>query len=380
MRSIDQSDFETANIEFIEFWMQDPFINTATRPNADQSTGGKLYFNLGNISEDVLKDGRRFYENGLPTPTAPAQVDNTSVWGRVPLNPIQVTNAFSNDAADRAYQDLGFDGNNDDSERIRRAPYLTQLQGTVNSTAFQAVQKDPSADDYTHYRDASFTAADGILKRYKNFNSPEGNSKVNDGSEFSSAATLYPDAEDLNRDNTMNESEEYFQYVVEIKPVNDPVMQIGVNYIVDKKTVNITGLPDGSSRPETWYQFRIPIGAYNKKIGNIPDFKSIRFMRMFLTDFEDEVVMRFGTLELTRNIWRTFQSNKLDSTGIYSPITTTVDFNVNGVNIEENDKRTPLPYRTPREIQRQQIQSNNGVNLLQNEQSMSLQFCGLGKK
>ncbi len=378
MRNIDQTDFETANIEFIEFWMQDPFINTTTRPNADKSTGGKLYFNLGNISEDILKDGRRFYENGLPTPTAPSQVDNTSTWGRVPLNPIQVTNAFSNDAADRVFQDLGFDGNNNDSERVKRAPYLTQLQGAVNAGAYQLAAQDPSSDDFSNYRDAVFTPNDGILKRYKNFNNPEGNSKVNDGSIFSSAATLYPDAEDLNRDNTMNESEEYFQYIVDVKPVNDPTMQIGVNYIVDKKTVNITGLPDGTTRPETWYQFRIPIGAFNNKIGKIPDFKSIRFMRMFLTDFEDEVVMRFGKLELTRNIWRRFP-NKIDSSGIYSPVTSSAEFNINGVNIEENDKRTPLPYRTPREIQRQQVQSNNGVNLLQNEQSMSLQFCGLGK-
>ena len=378
MRNIDQTDFETANIEFIEFWMQDPFINTATRPNADKSSGGKLFFNLGNISEDILKDGRRFYENGLPTPTAPSQVDNTSTWGRVPLNPIQVTNAFSNDAGDRVFQDLGFDGNNNDSEKVKRAAYLTQLQGAVNAGSYQVASRDPSSDDYIHYRDAAFAPTDGILKRYKNFNNPEGNSKINDGSIFSSAATLYPDAEDLNRDNTMTESEEYFQYIVDIKPVNDPTMQIGVNYIVDKKTVNITGLPDGTTRPETWYQFRIPIGSFTNKIGKIPDFKSIRFMRMFLTDFEDEVVMRFGKLELTRNIWRRFP-NKIDSSGIYSPVTSSAEFNINGVNIEENDKRTPLPYRTPREIQRQQVQSNNGVNLLQNEQSMSLQFCGLGK-
>ncbi|MEO6547553.1 MAG: cell surface protein SprA [Ferruginibacter sp.] len=378
MRNIDQSDFETANIEFIEFWMQDPYIKTQARPNADRSNGGKLYFNLGNISEDVLKDGRRFYENGLPTPTSPSQVDNTSIWGRVPLNPIQVTNAFSNDAGDRAFQDLGFDGNNNDSEKVKRAPYLAQLQGNLSGAAFQLAVKDPSSDDYTHYRDAAFGGTDGILKRYKNFNNPEGNSQISDGSIFSSAATLYPDAEDLNRDNTMNESEEYFQYIVDIKPATDPTMQIGVNYIVDKKNVNITGLPDGTTRLETWYQFRIPIGSYNKKVGNIPDFKSIRFMRMFLTDFDEEVVMRFGTLELTRNIWRTFP-NKIDSSGIYSPISSNAEFNVNGVNIEENDKRTPLPYRTPREIQRQQVQSNNGINLLQNEQSMSLQFCNLAK-
>ncbi|MEJ7586234.1 MAG: cell surface protein SprA [Ferruginibacter sp.] len=378
MRNIDQSDFETANIEFIEFWMQDPFIKTPSRPDANLSTGGKLYFNLGNISEDVLKDGRRFYENGLPTPTAPSQVDNSSVWGKVPLNPIQVTNAFSNEATDRLFQDIGFDGLRDDSERVKRAPYLAQLQGAVNTAAFQAAAADPSADNYTNYRDAAFSPNDGILERYKNFNNPEGNSKVSDGSIFSSAATLYPDAEDLNRDNTMNESEAYFQYTVDIQPAGNAQMEIGVNYIVDKKIVIIGGLPDGSTpRPETWYQFRIPIAA-GTKIGNIPDFKSIRFMRMYLTGFQEEVVMRFGTLELTRNIWRTFK-NRIDSTGIYSPITTNADFNVNGVNIEENDRRTPLPYRTPREIQRQQVQSNNGVNLLQNEQSMSLRFCGLAR-
>ncbi len=373
MRNIDQTDFETANVEFIEFWVQDPFIKAPVSPTA----GGKLYFNLGNISEDVLKDGRRFYENGLPTPNAPAQVDNTTVWGVAPLNPIQVTNAFSNDATERQYQDVGFDGLDDAGEKTKRAPYLAALAPILNGTALQLVTADPSQDDYTHYRDAGYTNSDGILKRYKNFNNPQGNSKVNDGSIFSSAATLYPDAEDLNKDNTMNESEEYFQYIVDIKPQTDPTMQIGVNYIVDKKVVPVK-LVNGNTRNETWYQFRIPIGDYNKKIGNIPDFKSIRFIRMFLTNFSDSVVMRFGKLELTRNIWRRFQ-NKIDSSGIYSPISTSVDFNVGAVNIEENDKRAPLPYRTPKEIQRQQVQSNNGVNLLQNEQSMTLQFCALGK-
>ena len=373
MRNIDQTDFETANVEFIEFWVQDPFIKTPVSPTA----GGKLYFNLGNISEDVLKDGRRFYENGLPTPNAPAQVDTTTVWGVAPLNPIQVTNAFSNDATERQYQDVGFDGLDNAGEKRKRASYLAALAPILNNTALQQVTADPSLDDYTHYRDASFTNSDGILKRYKNFNNPQGNSKVNDGSIFSSAATLYPDAEDLNKDNTMNESEEYFQYIVDIKPKTDPAMQIGVNYIVDKKVVPVK-LVNGNTRNETWYQFRIPIGDYNKKIGNIPDFKSIRFIRMFLTSFSDSVVMRFGKLELTRNIWRRFK-NKIDSSGIYSPISTNVDFNVGAVNIEENDKRSPLPYRTPKEIQRQQVQSNNGVNLLQNEQSMTLQFCAMGK-
>ena len=370
MRSIDQPDFETSNIEFIEFWLQDPFILKPT------STGGKLYFNLGSISEDILKDGQRFYENGLPTPNAPAPVNQTN-WGRVPNNPNQVTNAFSNIPEDRAYQDIGFDGLTDTAEANKRQAYLAQLATNfgTGSKAYQDALKDPSSDNYLNYRDPRFGGPnDGILARYKNFNNPEGNSPINGGTSFSTAATLYPDAEDLNRDFTMNQTEEYFQYIVDMKPQTDPIMEIGQNFIVDKKSVPIN-LVNGLTRNETWYQFRIPISEYNRKIGQIPDFKSIRFMRMFMTDFEDSVVMRFGLLQLTRNIWRKFQY-RVDGTGTYTQASGS-SFNVGAVNIEENDKRTPLPYRTPREIQRQQTTGNNGVNLLQNEQAMSLQFCNL---
>ncbi len=371
MRNIEQTDFETSNIEFIEAWVQDPFILNPS------STGGKLYFNLGNISEDILKDGRRFYENGLPTPNAPAPVD-TTIWGLVPRNPIQVTNAFSNVPEDRVFQDIGFDGITSEEERFRRQAYLANLSSTfgTGSPVYQQAEADPSSDDYIHYRDGRFGGDVGILERYKNFNNPEGNSPVSGGGEFSSAATLYPDAEDLNRDNTLNETEEYFQYTVDLKPSTAPEMEIGTNFIVDKKVVSVS-LANGQTRNETWYQFRIPIGSYNKVVGNIPDFKSIRFIRMFLTDFQDDVVVRFGELQLARNIWRKFQY-KVDSTGLYSP-TSAVPLNVGAVNIEENDQRLPLPYRTPREIERVQTLSNNGVNLLQNEQAMTLQFCDLPK-
>ncbi len=370
-RNIDQTDFETANIEFIEAWVQDPFI---LKPNA---AGGKLYFNLGNISEDVLKDGRRQYENGLPTPNAPAAVD-TTVWGVVPRNPIQVTNAFSNDPADRQYQDIGFDGLNDADEKVKRSAYLAGLAASFGTTSaiYQNALNDPSSDDYKHYRNASFQPADGILARYKNYNSPEGNSPIDNGGTFTSAATLYPDAEDFNRDNTLNQTEEYYQYIVDLQPTTSAQMQIGQNFIVDKKVVPVA-LANGQTRNETWYQFRIPINSYDKKIGNIPDFKSIRFIRMFMTDFNDTAVVRFGELQLTRNIWRNFKY-KVDSTGMFTPANGGT-FNTGAVNIEENDTRVPLPYRTPKDIQRQQTLSNNGTNLLQNEQAMTLQFCNLDR-
>jgi len=374
MRSIDQTDFETGNVEFIEFWVLDPFIKN-TNP-----AGGQLYFNLGNVSEDILKDSRRFYENGLPTPTIPATKDS-SRWGVVPLNPIQVTTSFSNDPNDRPYQDVGLDGLNDDTERIKRSVYLQDLANLfgTGSIAYQGAFADPSTDNFRYYRDGYYDQNNtGILGRYKQFNNPQGNSPIaSTNSQFSSAATLYPDAEDLNRDNTLNEVEEYFEYKVDVKPSTDPNMQVGQNFIVDKKFVNVA-LANGNREEQVWYQFRIPISEYAQKVGNIPDFKSIRFVRMFMTGFEDSTVLRFAELELIRNQWRRF-TYKLDTSGIYTPINVNggTTFNVGAVNIEENDKRDPIPYRIPPGIERVQSLSNGGINILQNEQALSMQICNL---
>ncbi len=373
MRNIDQTDFETNNVEFIEFWLQDPFIENNANP-----TGGKLYFNLGTISEDILRDGQRQYENGLRTPTNNATLDSSTKWGQTPSNPLQVTNAFSNEPSDRIFQDVGYDGLQDVDERRRfKANYLDQLAALYGTTSpiYQNALLDPSADNFKPYRDPGFDVSPvtGILQRYKNINNPHGNSPINDNSQFVNAFTQYPDAEELNRDNTMNEVEEYFQYEVDIKKN----MQVGSNFITDKRVVTVN-LANNTSRPETWYLFRIPVSQYNLKVGNIPDLKSIRFIRMFLNGFDDSVVMRFGKLELVRNQWRKFR-NQLDTTGMYTtlpnPDPTTV--NVLAVNIEENDQRQPIPYRIPPGIERQQQISNNNVPIFLNEQAISVQLCGL---
>ena len=372
MRSIDQTDFVTGNVQFIEFWVQDPFIKN---PN---STGGKLFINMGNISEDILKDGRRFYENGLNTPTQPASVDNSSVWGKTPVNPIQVTNAFSNNPEDRPYQDVGLDGLGDDSERVVRSQYLSQLAANfgTSSAFYQRAQQDPSNDDYVWYRDSRYDAANtGILGRYKEYNNQQGNSPVSSASSlYSSAATLYPDNEDLNRDNTLNETEEYYEYEVDLKPG----MDVGLTkYITDKRVIK-PKLANGTSASENWFLFRVPINEFTAKIGNIPDFKSIRFIRMYLTGFEDSVVMRFASLDLVRNQWRNF-TYELDTTGSYTqlPANSNTTFDVLAVNVEENSSRAPIPYKIPPGIERVQSLSNNGINLLQNEQSMSLRIRNL---
>ena len=374
MRGIDQTDFETANIEFIEFWLLDPFIK-GTNP-----AGGSLYFNLGNISEDVLRDSRRFYENGLSTPSIPSATTRSN-WGVTPLNPIQITQAFSNDPTDRPYQDVGFDGLSDTAEQRVRADYLTEMRnryGTA-SAGYQQAQADPSADNFRFYRDAYYDQQKtGILGRYKQFNSPQGNSPVaTAGSDFATAFTMYPDGEDLNRDNTLNEAEEYFQYRVDLKPPGHPLMQVGQNFIADRKVVNVQ-LADGTRQDQLWYQFRIPVTGYQARVGEIPDFKSIRFIRMFMNDFEDSTVLRFAKLELVRNNWRRF-TYAFDTAGQYKPVDLSgpTTFNVSAVNIEENDKRDPIPYRIPPGIERVQALSNGGINILQNEQALSMVLCNL---
>ena len=374
MRGIDQTDFETANIEFIEMWVLDPFIKE-TNP-----AGGSLYFNLGNISEDVLKDSRRFYENGLNTPTIPSATQESN-WGKQPLNPIQITTAFSNDPADRPYQDIGFDGLQDTAEQRVRATFLADMQTKfgAGSPTYQTAFNDPSSDNFRYYRDPLYDQQKtGILGRYKEFDNPQGNSPIADNnSQFASAFTLYPDNEDLNRDNTLNENEEYFQYRIDIKPQTDPLMQVGQNFITDRKVVSVT-LADGTTASQLWYQFRVPISKYNAKVGEIPDFKSIRFMRMFMSDFEDSTVLRFAKLEMVRNNWRKFTYD-FDTTGQYKPVDLTgaTTFNVSAVNIEENDKRVPIPYVIPPGIERVQSLSNGGINILQNEQSLSMAICNL---
>ncbi|MCX6298658.1 MAG: cell surface protein SprA [Bacteroidetes bacterium] len=372
MRSIDQTDFETGNIEFVEFWIQNPFIKNPS------SKGGKMFLNFGNVSEDILKDGKRFYENGMNTPTINAAVDSTNTWGKTPVNPIQITQAFSNDPNDRTFQDVGFDGLDDASERRKKGYVLNKLASNfgTSSLAYQNALADPSNDNYKWYRDPSFDAiGTGILGRYKNINNPQGNSPLaNTTGQFTPAATLYPDNEDLNRDNTLNETEAYYEYQVDLKPG----MDVGVTkYITDKRRISVN-CADGVVRSEDWFLFRIPIKDYSRKVGGIPDFKSIRFMRMYLSEFEDSVVMRFGRLDLVRNQWRQFTYN-LDTTGSYTPLNTTngTYFNTLAVNLEENSSRQPVNYLIPPGIERVQQLSNNGVNLLQNEQSMSLQVRNL---
>lgn len=367
MRPIDNSDFEQSNVEFIEFWMMDPFIN---RPGAK---GGSLYINLGNVSEDVLKDSRLFFENGIPYPKNTNQLVE-SKWGYTPVFQQQITRAFENDPAARTTQDVGYDGLDNEEERRFFSQYLSQIANKgLTQAALDEINNDPSGDDYKYFRDQDYeTNETNVISRYKKFNNPHGNSPVSDGSSsYSFAGTNIPESEDINRDNTLTESEDYYQYRLDIRPN----MQVGTNYIISKVETPAK-LPNGATETETWYQFKIPLLEYSNVVGGISDFRSIRFMRMFLTGFDDSLVMRFARLELGRNNWRRYLFSLQDA-GEKIPENDNTEFSVLSVSLEENSKREPIPYVIPPGVNRQQANISSGQNIQLNEQALSLQVCNL---
>lgn len=366
MRAIDNNDFENSNVEFIEFWLLDPFIY-----NNDNS--GELYINLGNVSEDILRDSKYFFENGMVKPGSPTPIEETG-WGNVPT--IQnIVNAFDNDPTVREFQDIGLDGLSDAAERNKFAAALANMQAVLNPQAYAIVETDPSSDNFIYYLNDDYdNARTDILGRYKKFNGQQGNSPVSGGTALAQAQTNIPDGEDLNRDFVTNKNEQYFQYRI---PVSPQELQIGRNNIVDRKDAAVK-LANGTTETVSWYQFKIPVREYERAIGGISDFRSIRFMRMFLTGFEDSVTMRFAKFDLVRNQWRRYFFT-LQEPGEYIPqdVANNTFFNVIAVNVEENANRTPIPYIVPDGIVREQNLSAQNINALQNEQSLSLQVCNL---
>jgi cell surface protein SprA len=383
MRRIDQNDFEAANIDYIEIWMLDPFIQGANGAvvdgqfNSNNLTGGTMYLDLGSISEDVLRDTRKSFENGLPKPNAVNPLIDTTTWAIVPNVPA-INNAFDADPAARDKQDVGLDGMNQEQERTLFKQYIVDLQTLFgqSSTAYQEGFNDPSGDDYHYHSGSDFDNAGlGILQRHQRINGQEGNSKLAtfrpDG--YPITRTNQPDDEDINRDFSLNINEDYYQYKVDLKPGS---LVVGRNYVTDSSSVSVK-LQNGQVEQVTWYQLRIPINSYDKKIGNISDFKSIRFARLFLKDFDQPIVLRFAQMQLIRADWRRY--TKPLSVGVPSPPGSPNDptaFSVSTVNIEENGTRTPINYMIPPGFFRE-LDVTTPNNVQQNEQSLSVRFCNL---
>jgi cell surface protein SprA len=383
------TDFDNANVEYLEFWMLDPFlpgknglVDGRLTPNGptdlrdtptNNTSGGQLILNLGNVSEDVLKDSNQHeFENGLPVPGQDTTgLARRTIWGSVTRQQF-ITDAFSGTPGARAVQDVGLEGlaNNDEKAFFSNSyPYQS-----TNPLGPQFTNlADPSGDDFRHHLDPVFDQnSTQIIGRYKDYDNYEGNSPEN--SQLSS--TAYPDKEDLNRDNVVQDSEQYYEYKMDLSPTS---LNIGQNYIIDKVVApvnNTTGAATGET--VTWYQFRIPVRDYTGVQGNSAQpfgFKNIRFMRMYLTGWRQPVVLRMVQPQFVANQWRRYLSRITDpNLTVGQQTIDATSFTISTVSVEENGIATGggIPYVQPPGIVRDVEYGSTSVSRQQNEQSLRL--------
>ena len=368
MREVLTSDFEAANIQYIKFWLMDPFVEDP------DNEGGDFYINLGNISEDILRDSRKSFENGLPGSPEVKNVDTTA-WGRVPT--VQaVVHAFDNAVESRQYQDVGLDGLGDQDEQTFFNNYLQKLQLKVDPLVYEKAVEDPSSDDFHYFRGSDYDQQElGILERYKQYNGQDGNSPTSEMSKesYPTSGTTLPDMEDINRDNTLSETESYYQYRVSLRPGD---IKVGSNYVVDEIEYEATFANTKKSKVK-WYQFKIPITDYQKVVGSIKDFKSIRFMRMYLKGFSKPTIMRFAELDLVRAEWRKYNISFMEGgERVTVPEASDGTFEISSVSIEENSGKEPVNYVLPPGFDRVTDPQNPQLRQL-NEQSMVLKVQDL---
>lgn len=394
MRKLDNTDFEKANIEYIEFWLMDPFLT-----NADAAfEGGDLYIDLGDVSEDILRDGKKSFEHGLPLNNDETLIDRT-IWGRSPKTTSTVV-AFANEAGAREKQDVGLNGLSTTDEFLFEyngskpyADYVATLRNRVDQTVLDMWEqddfsplKDPAGDNYHYYRGDDYDQRETpVLERYKRFNGTEGNSpEMGEYDAYGTASTLQPDIEDINQDNTLNDNERFYRYHISLR--QEDMQRVGQQHIASIMETNVT-LRTKETVKVKWYQFKIPLrgdSATMKKVGNIRNFKSIRFARIYMTNFSQETHLRLATLDLVRGEWRNYtkglyQDAANNQYNIANPYTTSGSMVVEAVNIEENSNRTPVNYVLPPGVSRQ-TDPGQAQLIEQNEQSMVFRFNHLAPK
>jgi cell surface protein SprA len=358
VRAINSTNFEQANVEYIQFWMMDPYYDSGNETNPDAPIAnvlntGKMYFDLGAISEDVLDDGRKQYENGL----GGNAVIVSNVWGNLPASQSLIY-AFDTDAGNRAAQSI-------ESDAIKEA------QHPPKAPALESFP-DPTGDNYQYL----LSANGSVLDRYKQYNGTQGNSPVDISNDDRGSTTL-PDVEDINRDNTMNTINAYYEYSIDLHKN----ITRADRYVTDIREesnlvgINAINLPPGAAATKVrWIQYKIPISVPENTIGGISDFRTINFMRIFMTGFNNNITVRFGALDLVRGEWRRY-TNTLDQTDV-DPDDDDTSFDVQAVNIQENGDRSPISYVSPPGVVREELINGNSI-IQQNEQSLSLRTCDL---
>lgn len=360
-RYFPNSDFESANYESIEFWMLNPFMDRGDGYAPIQGESGKIVFNLGSVSEDVIKDNLLFFENALPTSQRRVPVLNT-VYGRATVS-IPLVNGF--DLQEGPAQDLGFDGLNNAQEAVKYESWLVE-NGLAN---ISEIVSDPSNDDFKFFNDPSLSQEPSLLNRMKRYNGPQGNTPFNNGNSLNATTSVrgnnYPDTEDINNNKSLDQTEAFYEYVLDVRRLdntNEMDTSAVSTYLRETKSIVVGG------KEQKWYRFQIPLNS-GAKVGEINGFRGIQFMRMYLTDFETPKTFRLAEFQLQRSIWR----KQLPICEVVQDGIDKLEFSIDDVGIEENSEKQPFNYQTPKGVIRTQSFGQLATTF-QDERSMSLKF------
>lgn len=359
-RALSVTNLKQTNVEYIEFWLMDPYAD-----GQSNSSQAKLMMHLGNVSEDILRDGNLFYENGI---NQEGKQEETSIWGKQPKE-TPILYSFQTEGDERRRQDVGLNGLIDAEEAIHEgyknfASYTNPVTNEI----------DPAADNFVYYMDERWndnSKGNFLPNRYRFFRGLEGNTPPNS----MEAGAAGPDTEDVNKDYNLDRIENYNQYTIKLDKSS---LNLDNPFIVDTKNVNVQ-FENNQASQSTWYLFRIPVSNYDEDAGAASEnvLTSARFMRLILKGFETQTTLRFASLEMVRSDWRRYSKNIFPRINVPEgdEEVNQENFTVGSVNIEENSTGNP-PYVVPPGIERERYQTNTGSQN-QNEASMVMNLSAL---
>ncbi|MEX1010433.1 MAG: cell surface protein SprA [Balneolaceae bacterium] len=365
-----QEDFTQNNVEFLEFWVQ-PLLPGGRFPaGADmEEYDGTIYIDIGLVSEDVIPNAKLNTEDGLAVnleSLAPDRLSNTRSY--IPANPVPPEGEFS--LENRELEDVGLDGIpgsngfNGLDEQTVFSDFIDQMRGLYgeSSEEFKSILEDPSNDQYRYYGESEMEGLPLHRRFHRMLAYPEGNTPLDQSDRR--AVTNRPNSEGLVNPSRVELSNAYFQYEVALNPADDTRMQIGGEgtYIVD--------MVPGSRPQDRWYQVRIPLSEFERRVGDIQDFQNISYVRFWMSGYSEPLTLRFASFEFVGSQWQKAEEiNEQSDPG--------AGLRVSTINIEENSSRRPIPYRQPFGAIRAQ---NRGTQLqsLANEQSIVLEANNLG--
>nr|WP_255727742.1 cell surface protein SprA [Rhodohalobacter sulfatireducens] len=364
-----QEDFSQNNIEFLEFWVQPVLSNGQMQGGAAiEEYDGKMYIDIGLITEDVVPNTKLNTEDGLALNPETLILDSqVNARSAIPANPPPPEGQFSN--ANRNLEDVGLDGmpnrdgaNNLDEQTIF-GDFVDQMreQFGSNSPEFREIVNDPSNDDYLFYGEQAVQDLPLHERFHRLLGYHDGNTPIDQDDKR--AITNRPNTEGLVNPSTVSLTNAYFQYEVDLNPADDANLEIGSpgTFIIDR-------VP-GSRQQDRWYQVRIPLSEFKRKIGDINDFQNITYIRIWMSGYEQPFTLRFATLEFVGSQWR--QDEEIND--VSDP---TAEMRISSLNIEENSNRRPIPYRQPEGAIRAENRASQ-LQSLQNEQSIVMDVNNL---